>query len=62
MTRILAAQQILLDGATPSVNWHVVDPRTLTPSMDECPSGGSHAPIPKQGGGGNVCTKCGNEC
>ncbi|WP_170301683.1 hypothetical protein [Saccharopolyspora hirsuta] len=29
--------------------------------MDECPQGGDHAPIPKQGGG-LVCIKCGRPC
>jgi hypothetical protein len=40
--------------------------RASTPSpelrMDECPSGGDHARVPKQGGGGSVCTKCGKDC
>lgn len=35
--------------------------RTL-PAMGECPSGGPHAPIPIQGGGGNQCAKCGESC
>ena len=30
--------------------------------MDECPQGGSHAPIPKQGGGSSVCAKCNSDC
>ncbi|GAA4614819.1 hypothetical protein GCM10023108_21080 [Saccharopolyspora hordei] len=34
---------------------------TNLPRMDECPQGGAHAPIPKQGGG-LVCIKCGQSC
>ncbi|MER5393286.1 hypothetical protein [Saccharopolyspora sp. NPDC002686] len=29
--------------------------------MDECPQGGGHAPMPKQGGG-LICIKCGQAC
>ncbi|SDX78826.1 hypothetical protein SAMN05216215_101540 [Saccharopolyspora shandongensis] len=32
------------------------------PNMDECPAGGGHAPVPKQGGGGRICLKCGESC
>ncbi|MBB5156635.1 hypothetical protein BJ970_004169 [Saccharopolyspora phatthalungensis] len=32
------------------------------PRMDECPAGGRHAPVPKQGGGGRICAKCGANC
>ncbi|MCI2418093.1 hypothetical protein MOQ72_11710 [Saccharopolyspora sp. K220] len=32
------------------------------PVMDECPQGGGHAPVPKQGGGGRICAKCGRDC
>lgn len=32
------------------------------PGMDECPAGGGHAPVPKQGGGGRICAKCGESC
>ncbi|SEG96556.1 hypothetical protein SAMN02982929_06477 [Saccharopolyspora kobensis] len=40
---------------TPPRKW------TTVPRMDECPQGGGHAPIPKQGGG-LVCIKCGRPC
>lgn len=30
--------------------------------MDECPQGGCHAPVPRQGGGGRICIKCGASC
>jgi hypothetical protein len=32
------------------------------PQMGECPEGGGHAPVPKQGGGGRICAKCGRDC
>lgn len=45
------------DGFRPTATVPAGNP-PLPPRMDECPSGGAHAWIPNQGGGGRVCVKC----